>query len=200
MTSRTRGDKAEAILDGAMHQFMANGYAATSMDQVATAAGVSKATVYSHFQDKASLFAALIQKMAAKKLGVFFDLTQLHRQTQNPTESLTQVACSMLDTACTDEQSSAFMRLIVAESQRFPELATTYVENVAKPVISQLTQFLDSHPQLHLNDPEATARILIGSLVYYIILEEILGGKQTLHMERDRLVSTLVENIVQSAS
>ena len=179
---------------------MANGYAATSMDQVAVAAGVSKATVYSHFQDKASLFASLIQKMAATKLGVFFDLTQLHRQTQNPTDSLTQVACSMLDTACTDEQSSAFMRLIVAESQRFPELATTYVENVAKPVISQLTQFLDSHPQLHLSDPEATARILIGSLVYYIILEEILGGKQTLHMERDRLVATLVNGIVQSAS
>jgi len=200
MTSRLRGDKAEAILAGAMQQFMANGYAATSMDQVAIAAGVSKATVYSHFQDKASLFAALIQKMAAKKLGIFFDLTKLHHQTQNPTESLMQVACSMIDSACTDEQAIAFMRLIVAESQRFPELASTYVENVAKPVISQLTQFLANHPHLQLNDPEATARILIGSLVYYIILEEMLGGKQTLHMERDRLVRTLVATITQSTA
>jgi AcrR family transcriptional regulator len=192
MTSRIRGEKAEIILAGAMQEFMAHGYAATSMDRVATAAGVSKATVYSHFQDKESLFAALIQQMASKKLGIFFDITQLHRQTPNPRECLTEIAQTMLDTACTDEQTQAFMRVIVAESQRFPELAATYVEQIARPVITQLTQFLAKHPHLQLSDPEATARMFIGSLVYYVILEEMLGGKQSLHMERDRLVQTLV--------
>ncbi|MEM7595548.1 MAG: TetR/AcrR family transcriptional regulator, partial [Cyanobacteria bacterium P01_A01_bin.83] len=48
--------KTEAILTGAMKEFLANGYAATSMDKVAKTAQVSKATVYSHFGDKESLF------------------------------------------------------------------------------------------------------------------------------------------------
>ncbi|HAG82353.1 MAG TPA: TetR family transcriptional regulator, partial [Cyanobacteria bacterium UBA12227] len=39
-------EKTEAILDGAMQEFLAHGYAATSMDKVAATAGVSKATVY----------------------------------------------------------------------------------------------------------------------------------------------------------
>ena len=48
--------KAETILQGAMQEFLAKGYSTASMDRVAAAAGVSKATVYSHFGDKETLF------------------------------------------------------------------------------------------------------------------------------------------------
>jgi len=67
-------EKTEAILDGAMREFLTHGYAATSMDRVAAAAGVSKATVYSHFQDKEGLFAALIQQLALQKCWTVFNL------------------------------------------------------------------------------------------------------------------------------
>ncbi|NET52594.1 MAG: helix-turn-helix transcriptional regulator, partial [Merismopedia sp. SIO2A8] len=59
--------KAEVILEGAMQEFLAHGYAATSMDRIAAAAGVSKATVYSHFQDKEGLFTTLIQRLAQER-------------------------------------------------------------------------------------------------------------------------------------
>ena len=44
--------KRQAILDAAKSLFLTHGYANTSMDAVATLAGVSKLTVYSHFTDK----------------------------------------------------------------------------------------------------------------------------------------------------
>lgn len=51
-------EKGAAILDAAKRLFATQGFDGTSMDQIATAAGVSKLTVYSHFGDKETLFAA----------------------------------------------------------------------------------------------------------------------------------------------
>ncbi len=51
-------EKGAAILDAAKRLFASQGFDGTSMDQIATAAGVSKLTVYSHFGDKETLFTA----------------------------------------------------------------------------------------------------------------------------------------------
>lgn len=53
--------KREAILEAAKRLFVQLGFDAVSMDQIATEAGVSKLTVYSHFGDKESLFAAAVE-------------------------------------------------------------------------------------------------------------------------------------------
>ena len=48
-----------AILEAASERFVADGYAATSIDAVAALARVSKGSVYHHFSDKAELFEAV---------------------------------------------------------------------------------------------------------------------------------------------
>ena len=48
-----------AILEAAGERFVADGYAATSIDAVAAAARVSKGSVYHHFHDKSELFEAV---------------------------------------------------------------------------------------------------------------------------------------------
>ncbi|WP_330970248.1 TetR/AcrR family transcriptional regulator, partial [Lysobacter sp. A3-1-A15] len=50
--------KRAAILDAAKSMFTQYGFGGASMDQIAAEAGVSKLTVYSHFGDKETLFAA----------------------------------------------------------------------------------------------------------------------------------------------
>lgn len=50
--------KRAAILGAATRLFVEQGFDGVSMDQIATAAGVSKLTVYSHFGDKETLFVA----------------------------------------------------------------------------------------------------------------------------------------------
>ena len=52
--------KRSAILDAATTLFLRNGYLGTSMDEIAALARVSKQTVYKHFADKESLFAAIV--------------------------------------------------------------------------------------------------------------------------------------------
>ncbi|MEB0047721.1 MULTISPECIES: TetR/AcrR family transcriptional regulator [unclassified Pseudomonas] len=69
--------KRQAILDAAKTLFLNHGYASTSMDAVATEAGVSKLTVYSHFDDKETLFsAAVVAKCEEQLPPLFFELPE----------------------------------------------------------------------------------------------------------------------------
>jgi len=53
-------EKRQRILTAAKSLFLKCGYHGSSMNQIAQAAGVTKLTVYNHFQDKANLFVCAI--------------------------------------------------------------------------------------------------------------------------------------------
>lgn len=60
----TRSDlKRASILDAAMNAFQSKGFSATSMDDIALSASVSKRTVYNHFPSKETLFHAITERM-----------------------------------------------------------------------------------------------------------------------------------------
>jgi len=56
-----RQRKSEAVLESARTLFLSNGYDATTVDDIAERAHVSKATVYSNFPDKAAVLSALLE-------------------------------------------------------------------------------------------------------------------------------------------
>jgi TetR/AcrR family transcriptional repressor of mexJK operon len=60
--------KGSAILDAAKRLFTAHGFEGASMDQIAAEAGVSKLTVYSHYGDKETLFAAAVKSYCEQQL------------------------------------------------------------------------------------------------------------------------------------
>lgn len=169
------------------------------MDRVAASAGVSKATVYSHFQDKAGLFSALVKQLAEDRFQtMLFNPQDENTLCGEPRAVLTNLAHKLLDEAACDSQFCEFMRLIVGESSRFPELADPYVENVAKPLIEVLTRYLEACETLNLADPEAIARTFVGTLIYFVILQRVLGGANLMPMESDRMIAALVDLIAPS--
>ncbi len=187
-------EKAEAILQGGMQEFLAHGYAATSMDRVAVAAKVSKATVYSHFQDKEGLFTALIQGLVEKKFRSIFDAADA--QVQSPPHILLrEIANRALDIGISEPQFLNFMRVIIGESGRFPQLARAFVSNIEQTAFKMLCQYFTSCPSLKISDPEATARIFVGAIVHFLIVQEMLHGKDIVPMERDRIIDTLIHLI-----
>lgn len=188
-------EKAEAILAGGMQEFLAHGYAATSMDRVATAAGVSKATVYSHFQDKEGLFTALIQRLVEVKFRSIFESDHEEMLQTEPEIVLRELAHRFLEISMNDQQFLNFMRVILGESGRFPLLARAFVSNIEQTSFNRLCQYFTNCPHLKLSDPEATARIFIGALVHFLIVQEMLHGKDLMPMERDRLVDNLINLI-----
>jgi AcrR family transcriptional regulator len=185
-------EKVDAILAGAMREFLAHGYAATTMDQVTAAAGVSKTTVYNHFQDKEGLFTALIQQLILSKYYAAFNPQKAQSMQGEASTILRHLAFCMLDNSIGDKQVLGLIRLIIGESGRFPELAQAFVLNLEKSFLEDLCQFLASRTELNLPDPEVAARVFMGTLVHFILIEEVLHGKDILPMERDRLIDNLI--------
>lgn len=68
-------EKRAAILEAAKKLFPELGFEGTSMDAIAAAAGVSKLTVYSHFNDKETLFVEAIRDRCDEQLPIsMFDV------------------------------------------------------------------------------------------------------------------------------
>jgi len=188
--------KADAILSAALQEFSAHGFTAATMSQVAATAGVSKATIYSHFDDKENLFVALVKKMAQQKASTPFWEQMLQG---DPRKVLPLLLSKALDTITSDSTLLAFKRLIIGESGRFPKLAQIFVCNMSKPSLEILSQYLATQPYLKFADPEATARVVVGTIVYYTQMQEMLHGKEIIPMDKERLVATLVHMVLSSA-
>ncbi len=185
--------KDEAILRGAMQEFLANGYSGASMDRITTAAGVSKSTLYARFKDKESLFSALIEGIAHEKLSLIFRLQDLDTQHLHPETALRQIAQMMMAKVTQNPQLIAFMRLLMFEAGRFPHLGKLFVNTVEKPAFEALSQYLASCSNLRLSDPEAAARIFIGTLVHFVIIQEGMHGKEVIPIDPDRVINELVQ-------
>jgi TetR/AcrR family transcriptional regulator, regulator of autoinduction and epiphytic fitness len=185
-------DKVDQILQGAMQEFLSHGYAGTSMDRVAASAGVSKATVYSHFGDKKGLFTSLIETLTRQRFQSVFGTEPLEG---DPKTVLRELATKALEQMTNDEEYNNFKRVLIGESSRFPELAQVCVRCMTKPVLEITTTFLASHSELNIPDPEATARLMIGALVSFHMTQEIMHGKDIVPMESDRLIDALMYHI-----
>ncbi len=180
--------KQEAILQGAVRLFLRSGYAGTSMDRVAAEAGVSKQTIYSHFQDKEGLFQALMERMTIRRFQAAFQMATLHG---DPEVLLRQFAEAYLNKIVDDEYVS-LLRLILAESARFPHLAKLYSRTVIQQGRQLVADYFRGHPELGFTDPEAIAQVFVGALVSYVIAQEIFYGKETIPLSRDRLIDSLM--------
>ncbi len=108
----------ERILEAATALFLAEGYGSTSIEAVAARAGISKRTFYDRFDDKAGLFASVVQRIIGQ-IRPPPDVPLLAGATLS--EILTRLAGLILQAALS-APALALHKLVNAESVRFPEL------------------------------------------------------------------------------
>src|SRR6266550_5425119 len=119
-------ERRQAIIDAALDEFIARGFTATRLDDVARRAGVAKGTIYLHFKDKESMFEELIRTALVPLIG------QLHA----PPPAGGSVRAALEGFAKTFAQEVVttrrgdIVRLIVAEGARFPGIADFYYREV----------------------------------------------------------------------
>ncbi|MDB9529831.1 TetR/AcrR family transcriptional regulator [Oscillatoria sp. CS-180] len=190
-----KNDKATQILDGALQEFLARGYAGTSMDRVAATAGVSKPTVYNHFQDKEGLFRALVQKIARERFQLKFTPESFGTSAE---ESLPRLLALMVDTIADDDDYQDFVRLVIGESGRFPELARTFITYLSKPGLELMQCYLKEHPEFGFADSQAIAQIILGSAVYMCLTQHILHGRDIMPLSKERYIETIVTLMLKS--
>jgi AcrR family transcriptional regulator len=116
-----------AIIEAAMDEFIARGFAATRLDDVAKRAGVAKGTIYLHFKDKESMFEELI------RTAIVPMITRLWGTPPQPEASVRDMvegfAKTFIEEVATTRRGD-LVRLIVAEGPRFPAVADFYYREV----------------------------------------------------------------------
>ncbi|AUG39390.1 TetR family transcriptional regulator [Pseudomonas chlororaphis] len=116
--------KRQAILEAAKTLFLSNGYASTSMDAVAAEAGVSKLTVYSHFNDKETLFSSAVMAKCEEQLPtLIFELPA-----GMPIESVLLNIARGFHLLINSEESLNLHRLMLALGSQDPKLSQIFFE------------------------------------------------------------------------
>ena len=131
-------DKREAILRAAKALFTAQGMVATSMEAIAQAAGVSKLTVYSHFQNKEELFRqTVLAKCAEHWPEALFDM-----QTGAPLrDRLRMIGRSFLDLVFGEDVLNVH-RILIAEATSKGHFGRLFWQTGPEPIIHSMAQIL----------------------------------------------------------
>ena len=113
----------EAILDAALEEFAAKGYAGARMEDIARRAGVAKGTLYLHFGDKEGLFNGLAESAFAPMHALAKEI--LDDKTPTLREKLLRFCGPMLDEqGCS--RTARIIRLVWAEGLHNPKLVAPF--------------------------------------------------------------------------
>ncbi len=197
-TPGRRPEKTEAILDAAGQLFREHGYGAVSMDQIAREAGVSKATVYAHFESKDRLFAAMIHNGCR----VYAEsLMPAVTEMEDVREALTRI-CREIERFLLAPKTLGIYRVIIAEGPRFPELVHAFIEAGPLPFRKMLAQFFEAANRrgaLKVPNPVLAAHQLVWLVRGPLYLERMLNLKQPLWDTQsvDEVVTSAVDMMMK---
>jgi TetR/AcrR family transcriptional repressor of mexJK operon len=187
-------------MEAATALFLRDGYRNTSMDQVAADAEVSKQTIYKQFAGKEHLFRDIALGMTGNSKAIITEMTSVLRSTGVASHAelrtiLTDLACRYIDSVL-QPHVIALRRLIVAEAERFPDLARAYFEQAPARAIELIANALQTYVErglLSADDPHLAAAYF-AYLVLAIPLDraQFYPSKRPTPAERDLLAGEAV--------
>jgi AcrR family transcriptional regulator len=138
-TSRAAKSEARraAIVQAALDEFCARGFAATRIDDVAARAGVAKGTIYLYFDDKEALFREIVTTMLVPLVTVL--------EAPPPDIPIRDVITRFMDLFVREiyaTQRRNVLRLVMTEGPRFPELAEFHYRNVVERALAAMRTLL----------------------------------------------------------
>lgn len=170
-TEDPRASRSRAVIvPAATRHFLANGYLSANLDDIAAEAGVAKRTIYNLYQGKEQLFRAVLDEVftTAESFATNFiePLTP-----QNLDTELESIAIA-LGHIVTSDPIVRLRRLMIAEAERFPDLAVEYWHRAPGKTLAALAaRFAELADKGHLNlhDPRIAAEhfayLTIGALL-----------------------------------
>jgi AcrR family transcriptional regulator len=131
-------ERRRQLLDVAVDVFAANGFHATSMDQVAEAAGVTKPVLYQHFRSKRNLYLALLDDVGSRLLEA---ITKATAAASSPREQV--IAGFVAYFRFVTDSESAFQLLFGGGARRDQEFAD-YVRHVEAAIADAVASLIDT--------------------------------------------------------
>jgi len=171
---RSLGRKTDQVIAGARAVFLAQGFEGASVDDIARAAQVSKATLYAYFPDKSALFSRVIREECARQAEHFEALMAIDAPAPQVLASLAERYLAFLLTPFAQE----VFRVCVGEARRFPALAQEFYISGPGRAHDFIAKYLieaSARGELVVDDPFVAADQLTELCRAGVFLRQILG-------------------------
>lgn len=170
-----------SITEAAEEIFAREGYAAASIDSIASRAGVSRQTVYNHYGDKANLFVAVVRDLAERSnAGLFQTIASFPREPTDLAADLADFAYRLMRNCICNPDGKALRRLIEAEGERHPELFDSWRTegpDRAFELLGARFAALDDAGSLTIENPVLAARQFVALANADIQMTTLFGGR-----------------------
>ncbi|MFC0349261.1 TetR/AcrR family transcriptional regulator [Undibacterium danionis] len=172
---RRKDARPQELLDAALDHFVARGFAATRLDDVAKSAGVSKGTLYLYFCSKEELFKAVVRESIVPLLGeAEVAIEQFTGTSEDLFRNLMRIWWGNMGAS----KLSGLPKLMMAEAGNFPELARFYQEEVVDRgenlVITVLKRGI-ARGEVRSLDLEIAARMIIAPMIMMMMWKHSSG-------------------------
>ena len=180
----SRGQQRKAkILSAATKLFLSQGYGETSIDAIVEKSGGSKATLYSYYPTKADLFRAVVDSIVTTQEGP--ELASFN----NVRDTLVDFAEHRLGIVFSGNHR-ALMRLIIAERERFPDIARMYYEQGplhSHMVLRDYFEVLIDKGLLDIRSADEACEFFRGMLMHQRYIEQLYLDASPLSTEEIRV-------------
>lgn len=165
----------DEILNVALQAFQEKGFDAARIEDIAKAAGLSKAAVYLYFASKEQVLRALIEREIAPVVAAMEAAAEaLGHDPRQALSTLTEFVASRLN----DPNTAAVPQIVISIAGRFPELSRYYYETVIARGEAMLTRLIQRGVELgqfRQVDPKAFIRAAMGGLLFQLLRRRIAG-------------------------
>ena len=192
---RRKDARPQELLAAALDLFVERGFAATRLDDVARAAGVSKGTLYLYFSSKEELFKAVVRESIVPLIG---EAEEVIEQFDGNSEQLFRLVMHTWWNNIGNTKLSGLPKLMMAEAGNFPELARFYQEEVidrGENLVATMLKRGMARGEIRNVDLEIDTRILIAPMIMMMIWKHSQG---VCNIDPDKL-DTYLEHYIELA-
>jgi AcrR family transcriptional regulator len=186
----------DLILDAALQVFANASFTEAKMDDVAAVAGLSKGALYLYFPTKEALLQSLI-----KRYVLLPDLPALVDSIREapPAQGIPTLVAEIWRRL---RERKELARVIVREIHCNPARAKLFTEQVGLRTYHSLADYLErwmKRGQLRKQDALAAAQCLFGMLWFFLLSQELMGGKELHPLSDEAVISTVAQMFLQGA-
>lgn len=169
----------DRVLDAAMTLFLEDGYAATTMENIAKRAGASTKTLYSRYTNKSEVLTAVAQRIVSRSLS---ETPILPGSEGDDPRAFVQTIAREFSSLYARPEPPRMMRLAMSEAHRHPELARIFIDvhvRTVNRIAEALERWRHAGKLPKLGDARATAMILIEMVASVPRIRAVLGQPLT---------------------
>lgn len=189
--------KKQQIREAAKQLFLKSGFAATSMDDICTCAGVSKQTIYTYYANKEQLLFDVIEhQLFLLSDDAFGDLLERmdFSSPEKAEQSLFQFARKLLSHFMQVDYLK-LARMVVAEIIQFPELAALFRDAVPLKGLRNVEKLLrkaNESPCVSISNIPVAARSFVGTMITYVFIDGVLSDQDAHNVPTDEQLRNIV--------